>query len=168
MWKPRRERQSPPKSCLLEPIVRRPADEFIDRPTDTWVKDCLPENLRQTAYRLPSDCADLAVILRHVWLSAHHRTETYSGWTIGDRAGGPRTGHVGRVIQQVYSGNVAGMVNPYQHPTGAPCGRSPSSRTCFTPATSWCGNTPVADPVRPARVDILKLSVRFSETTAAG
>jgi len=94
------------------------ADHFIDHPTDDWVRACLPDNLRATAYLLRSDCADIAVILRHVWLSAHHRTETFGSWTIGDTAGGAQSGSVSTVIGQVYTGNVAMMVNPYSDSSG--------------------------------------------------
>lgn len=94
------------------------ADHFIDHPTDDWVRACLPDNLRATAYLLRSDCADIAVILRHVWLSAHHRTENFGTWTIGDRAGGARSANVATVIGEVYTGNVASMVNPYSDSAG--------------------------------------------------
>jgi hypothetical protein len=96
------------------------ADAYIDHPTDNWIQSCLPANLRETAYRLPSDCADIAVILRHVWLSAHHRTEKFGQWTIGDKAGGPNTANVGKVIQGVGSINVAAMLNPYLGNNGTP------------------------------------------------
>jgi hypothetical protein len=96
------------------------SDRFIDHPTDQWVTTCLPDNLRETAYRLPSDCADIAVILRHVWLSGHHRTETYGTWTVGDAAGRARRQEVGRIIGEVYTGNVKAMVNPYSDASGHP------------------------------------------------
>lgn len=94
------------------------AERFIDHPTDEWVKTCLPENLRATAYQLPSDCADVAVILRHVWLAAHHRTEIFGGWTIGSKAGEAESASVRKTIQEVYTGNVDRMVNPYSDPQG--------------------------------------------------
>ncbi|MBZ5522161.1 MAG: DUF4157 domain-containing protein [Acidobacteriia bacterium] len=99
----------------------RTEDRFIDHPTDKWVKECLPDNLRATAYQLPSDCADIAVILRHVWLSAHHRTETIPPkWVIGDKAGGPAQKEVGKIIGEVYTGNVKQMLNPYSDTKGNP------------------------------------------------
>jgi hypothetical protein len=96
------------------------AEKFIDHPTDEWVKTCLPDNLRATAYQLPSDCADIAVILRHVWLSAHHRTETFGTWTIGSKAGKDEAKTVGKVINEVYTGNVSALVNPYTDKNGEP------------------------------------------------
>lgn len=99
----------------------RTRDRFIDHPTERWVNACLPENLRETAYELPSDCADTAVILRHVWLAAHHRTETYNGWVVGSQAGEARQSHVrGLIVNEVYSGNVHHMVNPYSDARGNP------------------------------------------------
>jgi hypothetical protein len=101
-------------------IGEQVTDHFIDHPTDEWVRTCLPENLRQDAYRLPADCADMAVVLRHVWLAAHHRTETFGRWTIGDAAGDAARQHMGTVIGEVYSGNVAQMVSPYADASGRP------------------------------------------------
>ncbi len=111
-----------------------PTDRFIDGPTDAWVRANLPENLIATAYQLPSDCADLAVILRHVWLSAHHRVETYdpgSGpdWVIGSTTGAARSRHILELIsrgtsnpnqQIIYSANVARTLNPYADEHGRP------------------------------------------------
>jgi Domain of unknown function (DUF4157) len=109
-----------PAAAAPPPIRPQVADRFIDHPTDLWVQTCLPPNLRETAYRLPADCADIAVILRHVWLSAHHRTETYGHWVVGDRAGGARQEQIGRIIGEVYSGNVATILNAYSDPNGQP------------------------------------------------
>ena len=95
-------------------------EQFVDHPTDQWVKTCLPDNLRTTAYQLPSDCADMAVILRHVWLAAHKRTEKFGKWTIGDKAGGAAAKSVKKTINEVYTGNVAALVNPYSDATGQP------------------------------------------------
>lgn len=97
----------------------RRGEEFIDHPTNQWVVNCLPPNLRAAAYQLPSDCADIAVILRHVWLAAHRRTETYRGWTVGDAAGNANQRRVRGLIRDVYSGNVAGMVNAYSNTQGS-------------------------------------------------
>ncbi|MDX2303686.1 MAG: hypothetical protein NW226_12850 [Microscillaceae bacterium] len=94
--------------------------EFVDHPTQSWVSQCLPENLRETAYALPSDCADIAVILRHVWLSAHHRTETHHGWTIGDAAGRPNQTRVRELIHEVGSWNAHNLINPYSSGSGQP------------------------------------------------
>lgn len=98
----------------------RATDRFIDHPTDQWVRQNLPANLRETAYRLPSDCADIAVILRHVWLSAHYRVETYRGWIVGDRAGRASRRRVGGVIRSVFTGNLRAMVAPYADDSGTP------------------------------------------------
>ncbi len=95
-------------------------EQFVDHPTDQWVKTCLPDTLRTTAYQLPSDCADMAVILRHVWLAAHKRTEKFGKWTIGDKAGGAAAKSVKKTIGEVYTGNVAALVNPYSDATGQP------------------------------------------------
>jgi pyrrolidone-carboxylate peptidase len=95
-------------------------EQFVDHPTDDWVKTCLPDNLRATAYQLPSDCADVAVILRHVWLAAHKRTEKFGNWIIGDKTGGAATESVKKTIKEVFTGNVAAMVNPYSDATGRP------------------------------------------------
>jgi hypothetical protein len=109
------DKGAPPPSTRL-----KTGEVFIDHPTDEWVKTCLPDNLRATAYQLPSDCADIAVILRHVWLAAHHRTEQYGDWVVGDKAGGAAQNRVAQIIDQVYTGNVAQMVNPYADATGNP------------------------------------------------
>lgn len=98
-------------------------DRFIDGPTDEWVRANLPPNLVETAYQLPADCADMAVILRHVWLVAHNRTELYQGWVcgIGARRGDPRSDEIRDLIRnQIYTGNVERIVRPYTDANGAP------------------------------------------------
>jgi hypothetical protein len=115
------DKEKVPEAELAPPAIGpKVSDRFIDHPTDEWVRTCLPANLRETAYRLPSDCADIAVVLRHVWLSAHHRTESFGGWTCGEKAGEPDTEHVGEVIGEVYSGNARSMLNPYSDSRGRP------------------------------------------------
>jgi Domain of unknown function (DUF4157) len=99
---------------------RRTGEEFIDHPTNEWVKNCLPPNLRPTAYQLPSDCADIALILRHVWLSAHRRTEVVGKFVIGDKAGGPQTNEVSKAIEAIYTGNVGQMATQYADAEGNP------------------------------------------------
>ena len=101
-------------------IGPRAADRFIDHPTDTWVNTCLPPNLRETAYRLPTDCADIVIILRHVWLAAHHRTERYGDWVVGDAAGGARVDLAAGLIGPVGSWNVARSLNPYSDANSQP------------------------------------------------
>jgi hypothetical protein len=106
-----------------DPIGPRPGDKFIDHPTDVWVRANLPEELRQTAYRLPADCADIAVILRHVWLFSHHRSEQYRGFTVGFLAGESdraRSARVGRDIAGIDTPQVPTMVNPYTDAEGRP------------------------------------------------
>jgi hypothetical protein len=106
-----------------QPIGGQPGDKFIDHPTDKWVRDNLPEELRQTAYRLPADCADIAVILRHVWLFAHKRSEHYGGFVVGLVGGETaqvRSARVHRDIQGINTPNVGVMVNPYTDSRGRP------------------------------------------------
>jgi len=91
------------------------ADRFIDHPTDAWVRANLPAELRATAYLLPSDCADVPVILRHVWLAAHGREETYRGWRVGAVRGGAP---IRTIIGEVYSGNVEAVINAYADESG--------------------------------------------------
>jgi hypothetical protein len=99
-------------------------ETFIDHPTDTWVKSCLPDNLRATAYQLPADCADIAIVLRHVWLSAHHRTQIIQvgtqTWTIGDASGGPGTANALKAISDIGSQTVTALVAPYSDAQGNP------------------------------------------------
>ncbi len=75
-------------------ISPQAADHFIDHPTQQWLTANLPPELRLVAYRLPADCADIAIVLRHVWLFYHNRTETYRvngvDWIVGVQAGGDR------------------------------------------------------------------------------
>lgn len=113
---------APPSARRPIPIGGRfwATDRFIDGPTDEWVRNNLPPNLVETAYQLPSDCADIAVILRHVWLAAHRRTEVYRGWVCGSRAGEARSREVGEIIGEVYTGNAARIVNPYADEAGNP------------------------------------------------
>lgn len=101
-----------------------PTDRFIDGPTEAWVNAHLPRHLVRVAYQLPSDCADIAIILRHVWLVAHRRTEVYQGWLVGAELDNPRSEQVRRLIRgQVSSRNVARIVRPYTGPGGSPIRR---------------------------------------------
>jgi hypothetical protein len=106
------------------PIDPQKGDKFIDHPTDAWVQANLPEELRQTAYRLPADCADIAVILRHVWLFAHHRSETYRGFTVGFLAGESGAARSKRLRKDIEGidppHGVPTMVNPYVNAAGRP------------------------------------------------
>jgi hypothetical protein len=106
-----------------DPIGRQAGDRFIDHPTDAWVRDNLPEELRQTAYRLPADCADIAVILRHVWLFAHRRSERYGKFVVGFLPGESdldRSRRVGRDIAGINTPQVPIMLNAYTDPSGQP------------------------------------------------
>ncbi|MBU6398883.1 MAG: DUF4157 domain-containing protein [Verrucomicrobia bacterium] len=113
-----------PKAAPFPTTGLKLGETFIDHPTDAWVKSCLPDNLRATAYQLPSDCADIAIILRHVWLAAHHRTQTLQvgrqTWVIGDEAGGPGRARVLRAISDIGSQSVTSLVQPYSDPQGHP------------------------------------------------
>lgn len=102
----------------------RLADRFIDRPTDAWVRANLPRELQLMAYQLPADCADIAVILRHVWIFAHGRSEEYRGWHVGvvtgatERARAADIAHTINWVVDAYS--VKAMVNAYTGANGAP------------------------------------------------
>jgi hypothetical protein len=102
----------------------RAGEDQITHPADAWIRANLPEELRQTAFMLPADCADMAVILRHVYLVAHGRTEKYGEWVIGAGAGATvaqRQAAVDRLIElQVSSANVKNMVAPYCDESGKP------------------------------------------------
>jgi hypothetical protein len=112
-------------------------DRFIDHPTDAWVVANLPAELRVTAYQLPTDCADVAAILRHVWLTAHGRSERYTlrvrggtrritlgaglGRTVGARRAALR-GEIagGRGGRGLSSASAAALVMQYRDASGAP------------------------------------------------
>ncbi|MEO7733910.1 MAG: DUF4157 domain-containing protein [Kofleriaceae bacterium] len=96
----------------------RAGEPYIDHPTASWVADHLPPELRMAVYELPADCADVAILLRHVWLFARGRTESYGRWTIGVGAGrteAKRATSLTRLIRDdVYSGSVKAMISiPY-------------------------------------------------------
>jgi|GEM_PF-5622902 len=114
----KKEPGPPPRPNAIAPL--KPGERFIDHPTDEWVEKCLPENLRATAYQLPADCADVAMILRHVWLSAHHRTQKFGKWTLGSAAGKAEEKDVMRLITDVGTEQVAGIVAPYSDAKGHP------------------------------------------------
>jgi hypothetical protein len=105
-----------------EPVGPSGIDHFVDHPTDAWVREHLPERLRETAYQLPTDCADILVVLRHVWLASHGRTERAGSWTIGAVAGGEtkEQENVKGVIGEVYTENVSQLLNPYTDGSGKP------------------------------------------------
>lgn len=112
---------TPPKPAAPRTTAKKIGEEFIDHPTDDWVKTCLPANLRATAYQLPADCADVAMILRHVWLAAHHRTEKFKTWTLGSAAGRDEHAAVLPMISGEGTLGVSDMVAPYSDPaTGKP------------------------------------------------
>lgn len=111
---------APPQPAPPPSTPLKPGERFIDHPTDDWVRHCLPENLRATAYQLPADCADIAMILRHVWLAAHHRTEQMGRYTLGDAAGRANTRGTLNLISNVGTEQVANMVAPYADADGHP------------------------------------------------
>ena len=116
-----------PKAAVADrpapPIGPRASDKFIDHPTDVWVQANLPAELRETAYRLPADCADIAVILRHVWLFAHGRNERYGGFVVGFIPGespGARSRRVLGDIQGIDTPELPMMVAAYTDTSGKP------------------------------------------------
>lgn len=127
----------PSPTAPHDTVGRAAGDRFIDHPTDTWVRANLPDELRITAYQLPTDCADIAAILRHVWLQAHGRTERYSlrvrggrrtitlgaglGTTPAARRDGIR-GEIagGRGSRGLSSASAAAMVQTYRDESGQP------------------------------------------------
>lgn len=116
-------KKAKPDDRPVETTEPHAGDKFINHPTDKWVRENLPEELRLTAYRLPSDCADVAVILRHVWLFSHKRSENYGGFVVGFIAGESEKTRSARVradMRGINTPNVAGMVNAYADGTGAP------------------------------------------------
>lgn len=88
-------------------------DRFIDHPTLDWVNACLPANLREIAYELKSDCADIAVMLYHVYLTAHKKAGVINECRIGDFKGRANQDKGNEIIEEIYSGNVRKIVNPY-------------------------------------------------------
>jgi hypothetical protein len=100
------------------------ADRFIDHPTDAWVQANLPPELRLVAYRLPADCADVAVVLRHVWVFAQGRSENFGGWRIGRDAGRTEEQRARKLtrlmVMDVGSFNVSRLALPYSRPAGGP------------------------------------------------
>ena len=82
------------------------------------MKHHLPPELRETAYRLPADCADISVILRHVWLFYHKRIEQYGKWKVGF---GVSHSHIKTLISRdLNSRNVKNIVNTYSDASGKP------------------------------------------------
>ena len=95
-------------------VAERRGEQHIDDVSRSWIDANLPNELRRTAYELPADCADVALILRHVWLHAHGRAETYGKWRIGTGAGATanqRQQAIHTLIRdKVSSGSVGAMV----------------------------------------------------------
>ena len=116
-------KKAKPDERPVETTEPHAGDKFINHPTDKWVRENLPEELRLTAYRLPSDCADIAVILRHVWLFSHKRSEHYGGFVVGfiaGESGKNRSARVRADMRGINTPNVKEMVNPYTDGTGEP------------------------------------------------
>ena len=95
-------------------VGAKKGEKFIDHVSNRWLQEHLPAELIRTAYQLPADCADIAVVLRHVWLFAHGRTEHYGKWVIGVGAGkteAQRSKNIGHLLtMDVYSGSVQSLV----------------------------------------------------------
>ncbi len=118
-----RDPKAPADERPPPPIGPTQADKFIDHPTDAWVKANLPPELRETAYRLPADCADIAVILRHVWLFSHLRSERYGGFVVGFVPGetaGARSNRVLGDIRGIDTPQLPMMVDAYTDSSGKP------------------------------------------------
>ncbi|MGH2896114.1 MAG: hypothetical protein ACRDPM_22995, partial [Solirubrobacteraceae bacterium] len=118
-----RDPKAPAADRPAPPIGPRASDKFIDHPTDAWVQAKLPAELRETAYRLPADCADIAVILRHVWLFAHGRNERYGGFVVGllpGEAAGARSRRVLGDIIGIDTPQLPMMVAAYTDSSGKP------------------------------------------------
>jgi pyrrolidone-carboxylate peptidase len=112
-------------TAAVPPFRPQAADRFIDHPTDAWVQANLPDELRTVAYLLPADCADVAIVLRHVWLFYQGRVETYVSGTRRWRIGRISADQSVRkreifdlIVNEVYSANVVAMVSPYRSATG--------------------------------------------------
>jgi hypothetical protein len=92
-------------------------EEYVDHVSDKWILDNLPDELRMAVYQLPTDCADVAVMLRHVWLFAHGRTEKFGDWTLGVGAGKDKAERAKNLdhlaAEEVFSGSVGRIVAPY-------------------------------------------------------
>src|SRR5262249_47779958 len=116
------------------------------------------EELRETAYRLPADCADIAVILRHVWLFAHGRNERYGGFVTGFIPGEKASARSNRVL-----GDIRGidtpplpiMVDAYADASGKPIRSFPLLAKLLHPGDIlvWAHHAGPAgkppDPTRP-------------------
>jgi hypothetical protein len=97
----------------------QPGEQFISHVSRDWLQQHLPDELQMAVYELPADCADVAVMLRHVWLFAHGRTERFtvgkSTWVIGFGAGktrGQRAASLRQLLtREVYSGSVKAIVS---------------------------------------------------------
>lgn len=106
----------------------QPSDRFIDHPTDAWIQAHLPPELCAMVYQLPANHADVMLILRHVWLYAHGRTEHHQTrkriWTLGRDAGqteAQRRGHLRDLfLNSVSSHSAQALVQPYADVLGNP------------------------------------------------
>lgn len=101
-------------------------DRFIDHPQWRWLEQNMAPELVRCAYQLPADCADISFVLRHVWLTAHHRSEVQvlngRRFVLGIGAGRTpeqRQASIGRSIRGgrqssgVSSANMIDMVQAY-------------------------------------------------------
>ena len=128
---PRGPQRHPPQESVDAPqneapprIDERPGDQLVDHPILEWLRAFLPDDLVEYAYRLPADCADVAIVLRHVWLCAHHLSQAVSvaGRTlrIGEVPGDGRQ-HISHVMTAFSSANAQALVrSPYRDRDGRP------------------------------------------------
>ena len=99
----------------------RRADRFIDGPTQAWLDAHLPPHLVELAYRLPTDCADIAFILHYVWLASHRRETELGGMTCGARSGEPDVSQVRDDIgNRIFARGGATFVDEYRDDAGRP------------------------------------------------
>lgn len=106
----------------------QPSDRFIDHPTEAWVQAHFPPELCAMVYQLPANHADVMLILRHVWLHAHGRTEHHQTrkrlWTLGREAGqteAQRRGYLRDLfLHSVSSHSIQALVQPYADVLGNP------------------------------------------------
>jgi pyrrolidone-carboxylate peptidase len=100
------------------PAALRGNTAGIERPWAGWLRNNLPPALVETAYELPTDCADIVLILRHVWLTAHGRTEQVLQWTLGR---GVSREQIRQTTGDVGTANLKqGMIAFYRDANGAP------------------------------------------------
>jgi len=123
--------------CLGNAVSRENNTSITPRPLG-W-KRIFPPELGMAVYEIPADCADVAILLRHVWLSARGRTERYGSW-IGTGAGRTqkqRATHLTSIIRdRVFSGSVQAIVGSAYHTEGGEPLRSAAVSVQMVPSTA--------------------------------